>query len=72
MTVCLPNEKGGFTIPTNVTLPSVTPPGRLLPPIGHFFPEFGPPRLPGGASDSRRLGSPSRIRWGATAGGDAA
>jgi hypothetical protein len=44
------NQKRDFTIPPNINLPSVTLPGRVVPPIGSIFPDFAPPisTLPGG------------------------
>ncbi|MBZ9655771.1 autotransporter outer membrane beta-barrel domain-containing protein [Phyllobacterium lublinensis] len=47
------NQKGGFTIPPNITLPMVTLPGRVLPPIGTFFPDFKPPTPPSGVTPGR-------------------
>ncbi|WP_453959066.1 autotransporter domain-containing protein [Amorphus suaedae] len=39
------NQKGGITLPPNITLP-----GIVLPPIGNLFPDFQLPSLPGGAT----------------------
>src|SRR5215813_9580792 len=33
------NQKGGFTIPPNVTLPGIINHPRPVPPIGHWFPD---------------------------------